>query len=34
LASKLLNEKGIEVTVDLLGEFIKTLGEARENRDQ
>lgn len=34
LASKLLNEKGIEVTVDLLGEFIKTLDEARENRDQ
>lgn len=33
LASKLLNEKGIEVTVDLLGEFIKTLDEARENRD-
>lgn len=34
LASKLLNEKGIEVTVDLLGEFIKTLDEARENRNQ
>lgn len=34
LASKLLNEKKIEVTVDLLGEFIKTLEEARENRNQ
>ncbi len=33
LASKLLNEKGIEVTIDLLGEFIKTLGEAKVNRD-
>ncbi len=33
LASKLLNEKGIEVTIDLLGEFIKTLDEAKENRD-
>ena len=33
LASKLLNEKNIEVTIDLLGEFIKTLDEARENRD-
>ena len=34
LASKLLNEKGIEVTIDLLGEFIKTIDEAKENRDQ
>ena len=34
LASKLLNEKGIHVTIDLLGEFIKTLDEARENRNQ
>jgi proline dehydrogenase len=34
LASKLLNEKGMEVTIDLLGEFIKTLDEAKENRDQ
>jgi len=34
LASKLLNDKGIEVTIDLLGEFIKTLDEAKENRDQ
>lgn len=33
LASKLLNEKGIEVTVDLLGEFIETLKEAEQNRD-
>ncbi|HSH19719.1 MAG TPA: proline dehydrogenase family protein, partial [Draconibacterium sp.] len=34
LASKLLNEKNIEVTIDLLGEFIKTLEEAKENRNQ
>lgn len=34
LASKLLNEKKIEVTVDLLGEFIQSLEEARENRNQ
>lgn len=34
LASKLLNEKKIEVTVDLLGEFIKSLDEAKENRNQ
>ncbi len=34
LASKLLNEKKIEVTIDLLGEFIKTLEEARENKNQ
>lgn len=33
LASKLLNEKGIVTTIDLLGEFIETLGEAKENRD-
>ena len=33
LASKLLNEKNIEVTVDLLGEFIETLEEAEQNRD-
>jgi len=31
LASKLLNEKNIEVTIDLLGEFIETLDEAKEN---
>jgi proline dehydrogenase len=34
LASKLLNEKNIEVTVDLLGEFIESLEEAEENRNQ
>lgn len=34
LASKLLNDKGIEVTIDLLGEFINTLDEAKENRNQ
>jgi proline dehydrogenase len=34
LASKLLNEKKIEVTIDLLGEFIKTLEEARVNKNQ
>ncbi|WP_297096663.1 proline dehydrogenase family protein [uncultured Draconibacterium sp.] len=34
LASKLLNEKGIEVTVDILGEFITTLDEAQRNRDE
>ncbi len=33
LASKLLNTKNIEVTVDLLGEFIETLEEAEQNRD-
>jgi proline dehydrogenase len=33
LASKLLNEKKIEVTIDLLGEFIKTLEEARVNKN-
>lgn len=34
LASKLLNEKNILVTIDLLGEFISTLEEAEENRNQ
>ena len=34
LASKLLNEKGIVVTIDLLGEFITTLNEAEENKNQ
>lgn len=34
LASKLLNEKKIEVTIDLLGEFIQTIEEATENRNQ
>ncbi len=33
LASKLLNEKKIEVTIDLLGEFIESLGEAEENKN-
>ncbi len=33
LASKLLNQRAIEVTVDLLGEFIKTPGEAEENKN-
>jgi proline dehydrogenase len=33
LASKLLNEKKNEVTIDLLGEFIKTLEEARVNKN-
>jgi proline dehydrogenase len=32
--SKELNEQGIMVTVDLLGEFIKTLGEAEENKKE
>ena len=34
LASKLLNEKGIEVTVDILGEFIRSLDEAEKNKDE
>lgn len=34
LASKLLNAKNIEVTVDILGEFINTLDEAERNRDE
>jgi len=34
LASKLLNEKDIEVTIDLLGEFINTLEEAESNKNQ
>jgi proline dehydrogenase len=33
LASKLLNAQNIEVTVDLLGEFIESLEEAEQNRD-
>jgi proline dehydrogenase len=32
LASKLLNQQNIEVTVDLLGEFIETLVEAEANK--
>jgi proline dehydrogenase len=34
LASKLLNQKNIEVTIDLLGEFIETLEEAETNKNQ
>ena len=34
LAAKLLNEKNILVTIDLLGEFITTLEEAQENTNQ
>lgn len=34
LASKLLNENGIETTIDLLGEFIETIDEAEENKNQ
>lgn len=34
LASKLLNEKDILVTIDLLGEFISTLQEAEDNKNQ
>lgn len=33
-ASKDLNAKGMVVTLDILGEFIKTLGEAEKNRDE
>lgn len=34
LASKLLNEKGIVTTIDLLGEFIKTIKEAEDYKNQ
>lgn len=34
LASKLLNEKGIEVTVDILGEFIRSIDEAQQNKKE
>jgi proline dehydrogenase len=34
LASKLLNQQNIDVTIDLLGEFIKTLDEAEANKEQ
>ena len=34
LASKLLNEQNIEVTIDLLGEFIETMEEAEKNKNQ
>ena len=33
-ASRQLNHQGIEVTVDLLGEFIKTIEQAEENKKQ
>ncbi|MCU4166397.1 proline dehydrogenase family protein [Carboxylicivirga caseinilyticus] len=33
LASKQLNDKNIAVTIDLLGEFIKNIEEAKENKD-
>lgn len=33
-ASKELNAKGMVVTIDILGEFIKTLDEAEKNRDE
>ncbi len=34
LASKLLNQEGIEITIDLLGEFITTIEEAEDNKNQ
>lgn len=34
LASKLLNQQNIDVTIDLLGEFIQTLEEAEANKEQ
>lgn len=34
IASKQLNDKKIEVTIDLLGEFITSLDEAKANKDQ
>jgi len=34
LASKLLNEEGIEITIDLLGEFIESIDEAEENKNE
>jgi len=33
LASHLLNQQGIKVTIDLLGEFIQTLDEAKYNKE-
>jgi len=33
LASKLLNEKNIEVSIDLLGEFIDSIEQAEENKN-
>jgi len=34
LTSRMLNQRGIVVTVDLLGEFIHTLVEAEKNKDE
>ncbi len=34
LASKLLNENGIEITIDLLGEFIESIDEAEDNKNE
>ena len=33
-ACRVLNEQGVEVTVDLLGEFISTLEQAEDNKNQ
>lgn len=33
-ASRVLNQQGIEVTIDLLGEFISTIDQAEENKNQ
>jgi len=33
-ASKQLNNEGIEVTIDLLGEFITNIDQAKENKDE
>ena len=34
IASRELNKKGIQITVDLLGEFITNLDQARENKEE
>lgn len=34
ISAKKLNDQGIMVTMDILGEFIKTLDEAEKNRDE
>jgi len=34
IASRELNKKGMKITVDLLGEFITNLDQARENKDE
>ncbi len=33
-ACRELNEQGIKITIDLLGEFISRLDQARENKDE